>query len=95
MDNLIQAINAGKRRGYDESRSVHDVSYLFQYAIKKERDIYQTYFFSIDESKMDVVEDYGEEEINDFPDLQSALEYLIGKGADIDKLKPIKGVLPF
>lgn len=95
MDNLIHSLNAGKRRGYDEYREVQGVNYLFQYAIKKEKDMYKTYFFSIDESKMDVMEDYGEEEVSDFSDLTSALEHLKDKGADIEKFKAIKGVLPF
>ncbi|MFJ5300584.1 hypothetical protein ACIQAL_29195 [Pseudomonas sp. NPDC088368] len=95
MDHLIKALDSGKRRGYDEVRPLDSIQYLFQYAIKKEKENYVTYFLKIEESKYDVFEDYADETILTFSTLKDALQYLEGKGADINKLSPIKGTLPF
>jgi len=95
MNNLIEALNAGKRRGYEERREIDGVSFLFQYAIKKQNNLYYTYFFSVDESQMDVIEDDENEEIMIFPSLDEALSYLINKGAIVKKFSAIKNTLPF
>ncbi|MCC8367575.1 hypothetical protein J8V57_15070 [Xenorhabdus sp. PB61.4] len=95
MENIINAINRGKVRGYSESKQIEDETYLFEYAIKKNNGQYLAYIFSIDESKMDVYEDYAIEEIQNFQSVDEALRYLESKGADIQKLKGIKRVLPF
>lgn len=95
MNALIEAINAGKRRGYGESRRIEGRIFIFQYAIKKQRDIYCTYFFSIDESQMDLLEDNENEEVKTFTDLDAALSYLTSKGAEIEKFVAIKNTLPF
>jgi hypothetical protein len=95
MENLTKALDAGKRRGYDEVREVAAVKYLYQYALKKEKGTYETYFLKIEEAKLDVFEDYAEEEMHTFQTLEDALEYLVSNGADISKLSAIKGTLPF
>lgn len=95
MEHLERALESGKRRGYDEVRDIESISYLFQYAIKKEMAVYSTYFMKVDESKLDVFEDYAEEEIRAFHSLEAALEYLKIQGADPLKLSPIKRTLPF
>ncbi|MFK3796307.1 MULTISPECIES: hypothetical protein [unclassified Pseudomonas] len=95
MNNIKVSIESGKRRGYQEVRTTGSTSYLFQYAIKKERHLYQTYTLKIDETKFDVFEDYAEEEVQTFQTLEKAFEHLITKGADIAKLAAIKNTLPF
>lgn len=67
MKHLIKALDSGKKRGYDEVRPLDSVRYLFQYAIKKEKQNYITYFLRIDESKYDAFEDYANETILTFP----------------------------
>jgi hypothetical protein len=94
-EQLLSALEYGKRRGYDELRTIRSTTYLFQYAIKKEGSAFETYFLQIDESKFDVFEDYSEEESRTFQTLDLALDYLHGKGAEIQKLRAIRGVLPF
>lgn len=95
MEHLVKALEAGKRRGYDQIRLIDSIKYLFQYAIKKEKGVYSTYFLKIDESKFDLFEDYAEEEILTFQTFEDALRYLINQGADIQKMSAIKGTLPF
>lgn len=95
VNHLINALNSGKRRGYDEIRTSESTQYLYQYAIKKEKDAYITYFIKIEESKLDVFEDYAEEVMTTFTELRDALQYLRRLGAEIEKLGPIKGTLPF
>lgn len=95
MKHLIKALDSVKKRGYDEFRTLDSVRYLFQYAIKKEKQNYITYFLRIDESKYDAFEDYANETILTFPTLEDALQYLENEGADINKLGPIKRALPF
>lgn len=50
MRTLFEALEIGKRRGYDETRQVDSNIYLFQYALKKEKGVYKTYFFKVEES---------------------------------------------
>ncbi len=95
MNHLVKALDSRKKRGYDEVRPLDSIQYLFQYAIKKDKENYVTYFLKIDESKYDVFEDYAHETILTFPTLEDALQYLESEGADINKLGPIKGALPF
>jgi hypothetical protein len=95
MKSLIEALEAGKRRGYTETRRTGSTLYHFQYAIKKENDVFTTYVFKVDEAKFDVFEDYADEETRSFTDLKSALEYLRNNGAEIQRFSAIKGALPF
>jgi hypothetical protein len=95
MNKLIDALNTGKRRGYEESRLIEGVPFLFQYAIKKQNNTYYTYYFSIDESHMDLLEDDENEEIKEFLTLDAALDYLRNKGAALEKFAAIKNTLPF
>lgn len=95
MNKLIDALNTGKRRGYEESRLIEGGAFLFQYAIKKQNNIYYTYYFSIDESRMDLLEDDENEEIEEFSTLDAALDYLRDKGAALEKFAAIKNSLPF
>jgi hypothetical protein len=95
MKNLIEALEAGKRRGYDEIRVIDSIKYLFQYAIKMDKGVYLTYFLKINESKFDEFEDYAEEEIMEFTEFQTVLKYFNAHGADIQKMTAIKKTLPF
>ena len=95
MDKLIEALDAGKRRGYEEIRNIDGDPFIFQYALKKQNDIYHTYFFSIEESKIDMIEDNENEELKTFGNLNAALTYLINKGAVIEKFSAMKTTLPF
>jgi hypothetical protein len=95
MEHLVKALAAGKQRGYDEVRLIDSINYLFQYAIKKEKEVYLTYFLKIDESKFDAFEDYAEEEILTFQTFEDALQYLNKQGADFQKMSAKKATLPF
>jgi|GEM_PF-667671 len=95
MEQLLKALGSGKRRGYDEIRQIDAISYLFQYAIKKEAGVFSTYVLKIEESKYDVFEDYACEEIKTFQTFDDAIGYLKAKGAEISKITSIKGTLPF
>ena len=95
MKQLLKALESGKRRGYDEVRQINSVSYLFQYAIKKENGVFSTYVLRIEESKYDVFEDYACEEMKTFQTFENAIEHLKAKGAEISKITSIKGTLPF
>lgn len=94
-ENLTVAIESGKRRGYDEVRVIESTSYLFQYAVKKQADGYETYILRIDDSKSEAFEDYAEEETRTFLTLNEAFEHLKASGADVEKLSAIKRPLPF
>lgn len=95
MDKLIEALDAGKRRGYEEIRNIDGNAFIFQYALKKQHNVYHTYFFSIEESKIDMIEDNENEELKTFENLNTALTYLINKGAAIEKFSAMKTTLPF
>lgn len=95
MKQLSYFLEQGKRRGYEEVKMIDGVAYFIQYAIKKENGVYATYCFSIEESKMDTIEDYGNEEFEQFCELSDAIDYFNSKGCDISKFNRIKGTLPF
>lgn len=95
MNSLIIAIEQGKLRGFDEIKIIHGEKYYYQYALKKINDKYMTYLFFILESKMDVIEDYENEEINEFDKLNDAFVYFNKIGADLTLFKRIKRTLPF
>jgi len=95
MQRLMAALNAGKRRGYDVFREIDGVNFLFQYALKKDNELYVTYFFSIEELAIDQADEDGEEEIKEFLDLESALMNLASHGAEMEKLTAMKRSLPF
>lgn len=44
IEKLITAIEKGKVRGFDEVKEINGENYLFEYAIKKQDEIYHTYF---------------------------------------------------
>lgn len=95
MNELIRAINAGKIRGYEERRNISGEEVFFQCAIKKQNDVYCTYFFVVEVSRMDLIEDDENEEVKTHFSLDAALEYLVGKGAVIEKFAVIRKTLPF
>ncbi|HEI2526081.1 TPA: hypothetical protein SI531_004747, partial [Escherichia coli] len=51
IEKLIVAIENGKVRGFDEIKEINGENYFFQYAIKKQDEKYNTYFFKIPENK--------------------------------------------
>lgn len=95
IERIERAIGRGKRRGYETYEEVNGVRYIIEYAIKKESGKYFTYFFMIDESKIDIYEDCATEEVVEFVDLSHALDHLINKGAELSSFGPIKRCLPF
>lgn len=95
MKNLIEALEAGKRRGYDEVRIIDSIKYLFQYAIKMDKGVYLTYFLKINEAKFDEFDDFAEEEIMKFTEFQNVLQYFNKHGADVQRMGAIKRTLPF
>jgi len=96
FEELLSIIDKGRVRGYDEIRVIDNIRYFYQFAIKKEKEKYFTYFFYIPESKMDTAEEYDDnEEVRDFSVIKEAISYLINKGAKIEKFTGFKGVKPF
>ncbi|AMO46682.1 Hypothetical protein AKI40_0252 [Enterobacter sp. FY-07] len=95
IEQLALAIEKGKVRGFDEVKEINGENYYFQYALKKEGEIYRTYFFQVPEKKMELVEDYATEEISSFSDIGDAFNYFRGQGVDITRFSAIRGTLPF
>ncbi|KMK12495.1 hypothetical protein ABW09_24465 [Pluralibacter gergoviae] len=95
IENLIFAIEKGKVRGFDELKEVNGESYFFQYALKMRNGLYNTYFFYVPESKMDVIEDYAAEEIKEFRTITDAFNYFKLLGVNVENFSAIKGTLPF
>ncbi|MEO3740254.1 hypothetical protein [Enterobacter sp. AG5470] len=95
IEQLVLAIEKGKVRGFDEVKEVNGENYYFQYALKKDGDIYRAYFFQVPEEKMELVEDYATEEISSFSDIGDAFNYFSIQGVDITRFSAIRGTLPF
>ncbi|OCG69558.1 hypothetical protein A9G42_04315 [Gilliamella sp. Nev6-6] len=95
IKNLLSAIEKGNVRGCDEIKEINGECYFFQYALKKKSGFYSTYLFYIVESKMDVIEDYGIEQIKKFSDIIDAVNYFKSLGVNIEQFSSIKGNLPF
>lgn len=95
IEKLILAIEHGKIRGFDEMREVGGESYFFQYALKKEKQLYSSYYFFVPEKKMDFIDDYAVEEIKFFNSITDAFDYFKSLGVGIERFSPIKGILPF
>jgi hypothetical protein len=92
---IIIAIEKGKVRGFDEIKEINGENYLFQYALKKQDEKYNTYFFRIPENKMEAIEDYATEEISAFSNIEDAFNYFKLQGVDIGRFSSIRGLLPF
>ncbi|QMI06419.1 hypothetical protein [Citrobacter sp. RHB25-C09] len=95
IEKLIIAIENGKVRGFDEIKEINGENYFFQYALKKQDEKYNTYFFRIPENKMEVIEDYATEEISTFSNIEDAFNYFKLQNVDIGKFSPIRGLSPF
>ncbi|WP_370388692.1 hypothetical protein [Snodgrassella alvi] len=95
IEKIIAAIEQGKVRGFDEIKEVEGERFFFQYALKKKNGLYNTYIFHIMEKKIEIIEDYGEEEIKEFINISDALNYFKSLGINVQKFSSIKGVLPF
>ena len=95
FEKLTLAIEKGKVRGFDEIREINGENYFFQYALKKQGEKYSTYFFSVPEEKMELIEDYVTEEIRVFPNIEDAFNYFKLQHIDIGRFSSIRGVLPF
>ncbi len=91
---LKKVLDKGKVRGYDEFKCINNEHYFYQYALKKQNNLYLVYYFCIPESAMDIAEDY-DDEIKEFNSMEQAVTYLISKGADINKFDAFKGSKPF
>lgn len=92
---IITAVNNGKVRGFSEIKEVDGRLFFFQYAIKKEAGSYLSYQFCIPEDKIEMVEDYGSEEIVAHNGITDALYYFQSKDVKIECFSFFKGVLPF
>ncbi|WP_028590989.1 hypothetical protein [Paenibacillus massiliensis] len=95
MDDWCEAVERGKVRGYEEYKLLLGERYIYQYAMKKVGNIYLTYCFHIPESKIQVMEDYDTEEIQEFEQIEQAISHLESRGAVVNQFTAIKGVLPF
>lgn len=94
MNKEFDKRNFNKAHGYDSVIIKNDVEYLIQYAIKKKNELYMAYFFSVEYEKMSCFEDYAQEDIKYFADIQDAKKYLILVGADLSKFSVFKGNSP-
>lgn len=91
---IKEAICRGKVRGLTKYCEIDGEEYYLQYALKKSSEKYYTLFFKVPTSKMDVIEDYAEEELSIFDTMEEAIEYFRSKNVNVDEFKPMKGVLP-
>ncbi len=93
-----RAVENGRVRGYEEMNPCADCSggeEWRQYAIRKQDGRYRTYFFAVDAGRIEIMEDYAEEERLEFADREEALAHLRRKGADLSRFAPFKGQKPF
>ncbi|WP_294963456.1 hypothetical protein [uncultured Gilliamella sp.] len=95
MNRLIAAIEHGKVRGFEEIKIINGERYYYQYALKKINGNYMTYLFFILESKMDSIENYGNEGIYTFDNLNDAFDYFNKIGINPAFFKGMRGTLPF
>lgn len=95
LESLLDAMGKGKTRGYSEKVSQEGIEFFNQYAMKGVGGEYLVYKFSIDSSKMDAIDDYGDfEERRVFEDFDAAMEFFRKAGADIEKFSAFKGISP-
>ncbi|ANF96630.1 hypothetical protein [Paenibacillus bovis] len=108
LEQIIEAIEKGKMRGYDEivtgSPADKDLSSkdlsgepanLIQYALQKKGDVYVAYFFMIAVDRMHLYEDEAIEQSVSFPERNQAIDFLIARGAKIERFAPFRGQRPF
>lgn len=94
-EKLSCALLLGKSRGHSEVKLIGSKNMFVQYAIRKTEQSFETYFFKVEESKLEMFEEYAEEEAKKFKTFEEALNYPVGKGGEIHKLKAMKGLLIF
>ena len=81
-------------KGYDELIEI-DGEIIYQvFAIKKNSEIYITYYYMVPENELDQAEDYETEEFNEFDELELAIKHLQSKGANLSKFNVFKGNKP-
>ncbi|MCM0261528.1 hypothetical protein [Bacteroides fragilis] len=81
--------------GYSQEKIVNGKNCLCEFAIKKQVDIFKTYFFCVETKHIDTIEEYAHDELLDFTSLEDAVNYLKSKGANEYLLKPMKGISIF
>lgn len=94
VEKIIAAIEQGKVRGFDEIKEIDGERFFFQYALKKKNGLYNAYIFHIMEKKIEIIEDYGVEDIKQFTNISDALNYFKSLDINVQKFSGIKGVLP-
>lgn len=92
---LLDALSSGRAKGYSERTRLDGVEILNEYAVKRVGEKFLVYTFSIELSKIDAADDYGDfEERREFEDFDDALAFLRAAGADIEKFGVFKGISP-
>ena len=90
---MLNLINL-QTKGYDELIEI-DGEIIYQvFAIKKNSEIYITYYYMVPENELDQAEDYETEEFNEFDELELAIKHLQSKGANLSKFNVFKGNKP-
>ena len=78
--------------GYSQEKIINGVTYVYEYAIKKQANIFKTYFFCVEKKHIDNFDENAQEEILKFNTIEDALFHIKKKGANENLLKPMKGV---
>lgn len=95
MQGTIDAICAGKTRGYSCEEIANDKKIFSEYAIKKNGAIFICYVFKIPVTEMDALEDIENyQSILEFESLDSAIDFIKASGGDFERFGAFKGVKP-
>jgi len=103
VQKIMEAIEKGKMRGYEEiiagsptdKNPTGEPANLIQYALQKRGDIYVAYFFMIAVDRMHLHEDEAIEQSVSFVERSQAIDFLITRGAKIERFAPFRGQQPF
>ena len=90
---MLHLINL-QTKGYDELIEI-DGEIIYQvFAIKKNSEIYITYYYMVPENELDQAEDYETEEFNEFDELDLAIKHLQSQGPNPSQFNVFKGNKP-
>lgn len=91
---LRTVIEHGKARGYDEMVELEGGPCYRQFALKLKPEGYLAYVFTVQQARMDVMEDYDVAEETTCTSLADAVEFLQARGADFARFKAFKANCP-
>ncbi len=88
---IIEHIEKGKRRGYDDNRTEDGIEYLYRYSINKRGKEYVALFRKVEYEHIDNFEDYQTEIVEIFNNISDAIQFIKDKGGNLSMFKGFKG----